>query len=130
MACNYGVYSKVETYFKEEIVAEQIVRKLRPFKNFLSVAAQMNGKIFNINNIAKDVGVDYSTVQNYFEILEETLVSFMLEPFHKSIRKRQRQYQNFITLILESQKRYKKTLTQLLFPGQPLMETALNTLSF
>ncbi|MEQ1666511.1 MAG: AAA family ATPase, partial [Bdellovibrionales bacterium] len=66
----------VETYFKEEIVAEQIVRSLRPFKNFLGVAAQMNGKILNINKIAKDVGVDNSTVQNYFEILEETLVGF------------------------------------------------------
>lgn len=85
----------VETYFKEEIVAEQIVRKLRPFKNFLSVAGQMNGKILNINRIATDVGVDHTTVQTYFEILEETLVGFMLEPFHESIRKRQRKASKF-----------------------------------
>lgn len=85
----------VETYFKEEIVAEQIVRKLKPFKNFLQVAAQMNGKILNLNKIAKDVGVDHSTVQNYFEVLEDTLVGFLLEPFDESIRKRQRQASKF-----------------------------------
>ena len=85
----------VETYFKEEIVAEQIVRKLRPFKIFLTVAAQMNGRILNINKIAHDVGVDHATVQNYFEILEETLVGFLLEPFHESVRKRQRKASKF-----------------------------------
>jgi len=85
----------VDTYFKEEIVAEQIVRNLRPFRNFLDVAAQMNGKILNINHIARDVGVDHSTVQNYFDILEDTLVGFMLTPHHRSIRKRQRQASKF-----------------------------------
>jgi predicted AAA+ superfamily ATPase len=85
----------VDTYFKEEIVAEQIVRKLRPFQNFLKVASQMNGKILNLNKIANDVGVDHSTVQNYFEVLEDTLVGFHLEPFHESIRKRQRQSSKF-----------------------------------
>lgn len=85
----------VDTYFKEEIVAEQLVRKLKPFKSFLPIAAQMNGKILNIKKIAQDVGVDHSTVVNYFEILEDTLVGFMLPPFHESIRKRQRQASKF-----------------------------------
>jgi len=91
----YFLRAYVDNYFKEEIVAEQIVRTLKPFRNFLSVAAQMNGKILNINKISKDVGVDHSTVQNYFEILEDTLVGFILEPFHQSIRKRQRQSSKF-----------------------------------
>lgn len=85
----------IETYFKEEILAEQLIRKLKPFENFLRVAAQMNGKILNLNKIAHDVGVDHSTVQNYFQILEDTLVGFHLEPFHESIRKRQRQASKF-----------------------------------
>ncbi len=87
--------SYVDIYFKEEIVAEQVIRKLKPFKNFLSVAAQMNGKILNINKIALDVGVDHTTIQNYFEILEDTMVGFLLEPFHESVRKRQRHASKF-----------------------------------
>ncbi len=85
----------VDTYFKEEVVIEQLIRNLKPFRNFLPVAAQMNGKILNINKIAKDVGADHSTVQNYFEILEDTLVGFLLSPYSNSVRKRQRQASKF-----------------------------------
>ena len=76
------------TYLKEEVWAEQLVRQLDPFRRFLEVAAQCNGKIINIANIARDVGVDSKTVKQYFSILEDTLLGFYLEPFKHSFRKR------------------------------------------
>ncbi len=66
---------------KEEIVAEQIVRRLDPFRQFLEVAAQSNGTIINYANIARDVGADPKTVNSYFSILEDTLVGFLLPAF-------------------------------------------------
>jgi predicted AAA+ superfamily ATPase len=81
--------SYVESYFREEVVAEQLIRNLLPFRNFLEVAAQANGTIVNINNIAKSLDVDHTTVQNYFSILEDTMLSFHLPPYHASIRERQ-----------------------------------------
>ena len=78
------------TYLKEEIVAEQIVRRRDPFRRFLEVAAQSNGAIVNYTNIARDVGADPKTVITYFSILEDTLVGFLLPAFHRSIRKQQR----------------------------------------
>ena len=78
------------TYLKEEIQMEQIVRKLNPFRKFLEIAAQMNAKVINYSKIARDIGVDTTTVQNYYSILEETLVGFYLNPYHASIRKSQR----------------------------------------
>ncbi|MBS0359500.1 MAG: ATP-binding protein [Proteobacteria bacterium] len=77
-----------QTYLQEEIRLEQLVRKLEPFRRFLEVAAQSNGKIINYSNIARDVGVDDKTVKEYFEILEDTLLGFFLEPFKHSFRKR------------------------------------------
>lgn len=77
-----------ETYLKEEILDEQVVRKLPPFRRFLEIAAQANGKIVNYSNIANDVGVDDKTVKEYFQILEDTLIGFFLEPYHNSFRKR------------------------------------------
>jgi len=77
-----------DTYLKEEIWSEQIVRKLQPFRRFLEVAAQCNGKIINYANIARDVGVDDKTIKEYFTILEDTLIGFFLESFHNSFRKR------------------------------------------
>ena len=55
----------------------------------------MNGKIINYSNIGRDVGVSDVTVQSYFQILEDTLIGFMLEPYHTSIRKRQRENPKF-----------------------------------
>jgi uncharacterized protein len=78
------------TYLKEEITAEQVLRKLDPFRQFLEVAAQGNGKIINFSKIAQDVGADTKTVQSYFSVLEDTLIGFALPPYHASIRKRQR----------------------------------------
>lgn len=76
------------TYLKEEVVGEQFIRNLEPFRKFLEVAAQHNGKIINYSNIASDVGADPKTVRSYFSILEDTLVGFLLEPYLKSTRKR------------------------------------------
>lgn len=76
------------TYLKEEIQQEQIIRKLEPFRHFLEVSAQMNGKVINFSKIAKEVGVDTTTVQNYYSVLADTLVGFYLNAYHTSIRKR------------------------------------------
>ena len=76
------------TYINEEIRAEQAVRALDPFRKFLEVAAQTNGKIINFAAIARDVHVDEKTVRRYFEVLDDTLIGFFLEPFHRSVRKK------------------------------------------
>ncbi len=76
------------TYLREEIWEEQYIKTLPPFRKFLEVAAQSNGKIINFSNIAREVGVDDKTVKAYFEILEDTLIGFFLEPHHHSIRKK------------------------------------------
>lgn len=87
--------SYVDTYLKEEIIAEQIIRKVQPFRQFLQVAAQSNGKILNFSKVARDVQSDVPSVQNYFEILEDTLLGFSLPAFDTSIRKRVRKNPKF-----------------------------------
>ncbi|MCX6108264.1 MAG: AAA family ATPase [Proteobacteria bacterium] len=83
------------TFLKEEIQAEQVVRNLNPFRRFLEVAAQSSGKLLNYAKIARDVGADAKTVKSYYGILEDTLLGFMLEPFHTSRRKRLTQAPKF-----------------------------------
>ena len=87
--------SYVQTYLKEEIISEQIIRNLNPFRNFLQVAAQQSGQIINYSKISQDIGTDDKTVKNYFSILEDTLLGFFLPCYHKSIRKQQRQSPKF-----------------------------------
>jgi predicted AAA+ superfamily ATPase len=77
------------TYVKEEIQAEQIIRKILPFKKFLEIAALSSGKILNYSKIARDIGSDAVSVKSYFEILEDTLLGFFLPAYDTSIRKQQ-----------------------------------------
>ena len=81
--------SYVITYLKEEVWAEHLVDNLDPFRNFIEIAAQTNGTNVNFAKIAKDVGINEKTTKRYFEILEDTLLGFFLEGYHRSIRKRQ-----------------------------------------
>jgi uncharacterized protein len=83
------------TYLREEILQEQIIRNLLPFQRFLQVAAQMAGRIINYSKIAQDTGTSVPTIQSYFQILEDTLLGFTLPQFHESIRKRQRSNSKF-----------------------------------
>lgn len=83
---NRYLRSYVQTYIKEEILIEQLVRNLDPFRLFISMAAQNDGNIINYSNIARETGVDHKTVQNYYQILVDTNLGFFLEPFARSIR--------------------------------------------
>jgi uncharacterized protein len=77
-----------ETYLREEIQAEGVVRNLGGFARFLDVAAAQSGDILNAASVASDAGVSARTVREYFQILEDTLVGFRLEPWRKSPRAR------------------------------------------
>jgi len=104
------------TYLKEEITEEQVVRRLDPFRRFLVVAAQMSGQIVNFSKIAREVRASAPTVQTYFEILEDTLVGFLLEPFYESVRKRQRDNPKFYFFDTGVQRALNRTLTVELKP--------------
>lgn len=83
------------TYLKSEIQEEQWVKKLEPFRKFLPIAAQLSGQPLNYSRFARDTGVDVTTIQSYYEILEDTLIGFHLPSFEKSIRKQQRKASKF-----------------------------------
>ena len=73
--------SYTETYLKEEIQQEALVRNLDAFYRFLSVTALMNGQVLNVANIARDVGLSRTTIQGYFHILQDTLIGWTLPAF-------------------------------------------------
>mgnify|MGYP005726201113 CR=1 FL=1 len=75
------------TYLKEEVLVEQLVRNVTPFRRFLEVAAQMNGEIVNYSKIASDIDTDPKTVKTYYDIVEDTLLGFQLPAYERSIRK-------------------------------------------
>jgi len=65
-------------YLQEEIRAEALTRNLGGFARFLEVAARQNAQTTNAAGIARDVGVSRQSVQNWFEILVDTLLGSWL----------------------------------------------------
>lgn len=96
--------SYVQTYLKEEILAEQLVKNIRPFRGFLELSAQCSGQIVNYSKIARNVGVDWTTVKKYFDILTDTYLGFYLKSFNRSFRKQLNQAPKFYLFDLGVQR--------------------------
>ncbi|MBU2262983.1 MAG: DUF4143 domain-containing protein [Proteobacteria bacterium] len=79
----------VNTYLKEELQAEGLIRNVPPFVRFLSIAGQINGHIVNVQNIARDAAVARSTVDNYFGVLTDTLVGHFLPAWRPGLKVRE-----------------------------------------
>jgi predicted AAA+ superfamily ATPase len=82
--------SYVTTYVKEEIQAEAITRNVGAFQRFLTIAVQNHAQIIEFANISRDCAVPASSVKEYYQILEDTLIGFFLWPYHHSERKKSR----------------------------------------
>lgn len=73
----------VNDYLKEEIAAEGLVRNLPVFSKFLSAAALSDTEVVNYSTIARDCGVSSPTIKEYFQILQDTLIGYILPAYTK-----------------------------------------------
>lgn len=73
----------VDDYLKEEVFDEGLVRNTPAFARFFEALSFSHGELLNLSNIARDCGVDSKTVREYFQILVDTLVGTLLEPFSR-----------------------------------------------
>lgn len=78
----------VSAYLEQEIKAESWVRNLIPFSRFLKAASLTNGELVNFANISSDTGIPASSVREYYSILEDTLLGYVLEPWLESKKRK------------------------------------------
>lgn len=112
--------SYVDTYLKEEVVAEQLVRKVTPFRTFLDLTGQLNGEPINYSKLSREVRADDTTIRTYFDILEETLIGFRLPSFDRLVRKQQLQSPKFYLFDLGIKRAIDRFSIAKLLPGTSL----------
>ena len=78
----------VADYLKEEIAAEAVIRNIPAFAEFLNAAALTSGELLNYTNIGRETGVSAKVVRNYFQILEDTLLGFRIQPWRRVKKRR------------------------------------------
>ncbi|MDP6776366.1 MAG: ATP-binding protein [Candidatus Latescibacteria bacterium] len=83
------------TYLREEIQAEGLIRNVPPFLRFLGVAGQINGQVLNALNIAREAAVGRSTVETYLSILVDTLVGHYLPTWRPGLKVREAAHPKF-----------------------------------
>ena len=77
-----------DVYLREEVKAEALVRNIKSFNRFLEIAAMTSGEMVNYNNIASDCMVSANTIKEYFSILEDTLIGYMIPAYTKKLTRR------------------------------------------
>jgi uncharacterized protein len=80
--------SYVGNYLREEIHAEALTRSIEAFSRFLEVAATINGELLNFTSVGNDAAVPPRTVQNYFQVLEDTLIGHLVLPYRKTVKRK------------------------------------------
>ncbi len=78
----------VHTYLEEEIKAEALVQKLPAFGRFLQLSALTSGSTLNFTSIANDAGVSSATLREYYQILEDTFLGFLVLPWQHSVKRK------------------------------------------
>jgi predicted AAA+ superfamily ATPase len=68
--------SYADTYLREEIQAEALVRDVGAYGRMLELAAASSGRILNLNALCREAGIRYETTRRYMDVLQETLIAF------------------------------------------------------
>jgi predicted AAA+ superfamily ATPase len=76
----------VDTYLREEIQAEALVRDLGGYARLLDLAAASSGLVLNLMSLCRDAGVGYETARRYLSVMEDTLVAFTVPAWSGSDR--------------------------------------------
>jgi predicted AAA+ superfamily ATPase len=78
--------SYAETYIREEVFQEALVRKIQSFEKFLDLAAQVNGEPVNFSRIGKAAGVSGITIESFFQILTDILLVRRIDVWSFSVK--------------------------------------------
>jgi predicted AAA+ superfamily ATPase len=77
----------IADYLKEEIQAESLVRNLPAFARFLDLVGYTNSHMLNYASIARDCAIDAKTIKEYYQILSDTLIGYLITPFFKKVKR-------------------------------------------
>lgn len=80
--------SYVQTYLERDVRTLRQVGDLNQFQNFLRALAARSAQLFNITDLARDLGVAVNTVKAWLSVLEATYQVTVLRPYFANVGKR------------------------------------------
>lgn len=87
--------SYVGTYLREEVQAEALTRNLDAFSRFLVGASFAQGSVLSIASTARELGLPRKTVEGYFDLLDDLLLSVRLSVFTRRAKRAMTSHRKF-----------------------------------
>ena len=87
--------SYVQTYLREEVQQEGLVRSLPAFARFLEAASFSQGGVLSLTAVAEDAGVPRKSVENYFDILEDLMIGVRVPVFTRRAKRKATSHPKF-----------------------------------
>lgn len=87
--------SYVQTYLREEVLQEGLTRNVGSFARFLEIASFSQGQVLNVSEISRELSLNRLTVTNYFDILDDLLLSIRISAFSQRAKRKVVAHQKF-----------------------------------
>lgn len=85
----------VALYLKEEVQAESLTRDIQGFSRFFDVTLSKSGTFLDYSKFSSQAMIERNTSRRYFDILVDTLILEVIQPFTKSQSRRLVQHPKF-----------------------------------
>ncbi len=78
----------VQTYLREEVLQEGLTRNIGAFTRFLETASFSQGSVLNVSHVARECSLNRKTVEAYFDLADDLLLSVRLPVFSKRAKRK------------------------------------------
>ena len=77
-----------QTYIERDVRDLAAIALLPDFSRLLALLALRTGQILNSSDLSRDVGLPFTTLRRYMNLLELTYQLFLLRPYFANVGKR------------------------------------------
>jgi len=87
---NWGAFYNdyINTYIERDIKKIENIGDEVKFYQFLQATAANSGNLFNVDGIAKEIGINRPTCEKWLSILRASNLIYLLPPYHSNVTKR------------------------------------------
>jgi predicted AAA+ superfamily ATPase len=78
----------IQTYIERDVRSIKNITNLHSFQQFIALCAARVGQLLNWEELSRDAGISKATAHEWFSILEQSYLAFLLRPYHKNFNKR------------------------------------------
>jgi len=77
-----------QTYLERDLLNVKLIEYLPDFNRLLGLVAFRTGRLLNLSDLSREIGIPFTTLRRYMNLLEVTFQIFLLRPYFTHLGKR------------------------------------------